>query len=279
MSRPVRPPTPAKDAEGARALMRRLTQAAGSQQRQRYLAVPVVAAMVFALLFPGGVLATHDTGKFQLDGDAQTSLQSPVTAAEDWDMVCPTASPPSRPASDPVHCLGGTTAENSSFVADAFGAATDDVFTGGGSKDDLDIPSWKWQQAAPSPDKDDLEHGYAAEYTITVAPYVNHKVIFFGGDRAANNGDANIAFWFLQGGVAEVGNSGSDCTLASGCGFSGVHTVGNVSLGGSTPGDILIVSAFTIGGAEPTIHVFEWVGPGNATKPCFTNACTLQPIP
>lgn len=263
--------------------MTRATGATGSPQLRRSLVLPLIAAIVITLLVPYGAQAVHDTGKFQLDGNALTSVQPPLPApqnAEDWDMVCPAASPPSRPLSDPIHCLGGSTADPLAFDADAFGAATDDVFTGGGSKDDLDIPSWKWQQAAPSPDKDDLEHGFAAEYTITTGVYAGHKVLYFGGDRFSNEGDANIAFWFFQGAVGEVGNGpNNSCTLSSGCPFSGTHTAGNKSLGGSTPGDILIVSAFTNGGAQPTIRVYEWVGPGNATSPCFTQECTLQPVP
>ncbi|TMG47855.1 MAG: hypothetical protein E6H91_07925 [Chloroflexi bacterium] len=264
--------------------MTRTSGATGIRQLSRFLVLPLVAAMVLTLLVPYTAQAVHDTGAFQLDGNAQTSVQPSPPApqnAEDWDMVCPTASPPSRPSTDPVHCLGGSTANPQSFDADAFGSATDDVFTGGGSKDDLDIPgNWKWQQAAPSPDKDDLEHGFAAEYNITTGTYAGHKVLYFGGDRFSNEGDANIAFWFFQSAVGEIGNGpNNSCTLASGCPFSGAHTAGNKSLGGSTPGDILIVSAFTIGGSQPTIRVYEWVGAGNATSPCFTNTCTLQPVP
>src|SRR5207247_2505322 len=201
--------------------MTRTSGATGIRQLSRFLVLPLVAAMVLTLLVPYTAQAVHDTGAFQLDGNAQTSVQPSPPApqnAEDWDMVCPTASPPSRPSTDPVHCLGGSTANPQSFDADAFGSATDDV--------------------------------------------------------------ADIARWFFQSAVGEIGNGPNNtCTLASGCPFSGAHTAGNKSLGGSTPGDILIVSAFTIGGSQPTIRVYEWVGAGNATSPCFTNTCTLQPVP
>ena len=144
-----------------------------------------------------------------------------------------------------------------------------------------------------APDKDDIEHAYAAQYTITAAgPYQNHKVLFFGGDRLANNGNTNIGFWFFHNNVTAGGSrSGTDangnptCSFNSGCGFTQLHTVGNKSLGGNTPGDLFILSAFTNGGAQPTIKIFEWVGPGNATpnylgsNNCFTSACTLQPLP
>src|SRR2546428_2607807 len=189
--------------------MTRASGATGIRLLSRILVLPLVAAMVLTLLVPYDAQAVHDTGKFQLDGNALTSLQPPLPApqnSEDWDMVCPAPPDPrSRPATDPIHCLGGTTADPTTFDADAFGSATDDVFTGGRSKDDLDIPgNVKWQQAAPSPDKDDLEHGFAAEYNITTGTYAGHKVLYFGGDRFSNEGDANIAFWFFQAGVSEV---------------------------------------------------------------------------
>jgi hypothetical protein len=265
--------------------------AAGRSPRQLWnrwsyrLFVPMLSTLLLSVFLAPGANAVHDTGKFQLDGNAQSSLNSTPPATEDWDKVCPTTSPPSRPAADPVHCLGGTTATPSSFVSDAFAAATDDVFTGGGSKDDLDISSWKWKEAAPSPDKDDLEHAYAAQYTGTSGAYSGHKLLFFGGDRFSNAGDANIAFWFFHNEVSlGTGNAGTladpHCTLGSGCAFdASVHTAGNISLGGSTPGDILIVSAFTQGGTQPNIKIYEWVGIDNATSPCFTNECSLEPLP
>ena len=39
------------------------------------------------------------------------------------------------------------------------------------------------------------------------------------------------------------------------------------------------MSAFTNGGTQPNIKIYEWVGEGNASSPCFTNNCTLEPLP
>jgi hypothetical protein len=198
-----------------------------------------------------------------------------------------------------------TAAFRSAFITDAFLSASDNIYKGG--TDDADVNTWLWKQAGPSPDKDDIEHAFAAEYSITAAgPYQNHKVLFFGGDRLANVGSTNIGLWFFQNSVTTGGtktgvdaNGNPTCSVNSGCGFTGTHKVGNKSLGGSAPGacgpnppagstcipgDLFILSAFTNGGAQPTIKVFEWVGPGNATKNylgsngCFTSACTLQPL-
>src|SRR5262249_41151264 len=186
--------------------------------------------------------------------------------------------------------------DKSTFITDAFNAGSDNIFKGG--TDDADISSWQWKQATPSPNKADLENAFAAQYTGTAAPYAGHRILFFGGDRFSNSGDTNIGLWFFHNGVTTAGTNtlaDGSCPVQSGCGFTGLHTAGNISLGGSTgagcnpnpapatnictPGDIFILSSFTGGGAEPTIKVFEWVGPGKATKNylgsnnCFTNAC------
>lgn len=261
-----------------------------SRRRRRFLLGPIFLIALVALFVTAGAQAVHDTGKFQLDGDAQTSLQSSPPAAEDWDMVCPTDSPPSRPNTDPVHCLGGTTADNSTFIADLFISGQDDIFKGG--TDAEDISSWQWKNAGPSPDKADIEQAFAAQYTVDAAPYNGDNVLFFGGTRFANNGSTNIGLWFFQKEVTTAGAKAVTdpvtgkvtCAVNSGCGFTGLHTEGDVSLGGDTPGDIFILSEFTQGGAQPLIKVFEWVGPGNATPDylggnnCFTSNCTLQPL-
>jgi len=268
-----------------------------SRRRRRFLLGPIFLAALAALFLTAGAQAVHDTGKFQLDGNALTSLPSSPPAAEDWDKVCPAVSPPSRPLSDPIHCLGGTTADDSVFIADLFVSGQDDIFKGGTDADD--IGSWLWKNAGPSPDKADIEQAFAAQYTVAAAPYNGDNVLFFGGTRYANAGSTNIGYWFFQkevttAGAKAVTNATTGkvtCPVNSGCGFTGLHTPGNVSLGGTggglppnTPGDIFILSEFTQGGAQPLIKVFEWVGPGNATPDylggnnCFTSSCTLQPL-
>jgi hypothetical protein len=265
-----------------------------------------------ALFMVGSARAVHDTGLFQLDGNAFQSDHTGYPAGvDDWDSICNEhlGTAPSVPGplcyKAPGATLDATASDaKSAFITDAFNATSDNIYKGG--TDDADVNTWLWKQAKPSPSKADLENAFAAQYTGTAAPYLNHKLLFFGGDRFANNGDTNIGLWFFHNPVNGhgTGSGGTDtnptCSLNNGCGFSGLHTVGNISLGGSlhegcnpnpdpttnicTAGDIFILSAFTTGGAEPTIKVFEWVGPGNATKDylgsnnCFTNACTLQPL-
>jgi hypothetical protein len=236
-------------------------------------------------------LAVHDEGVFQLDGNALASIDSTPSAVEDWSNIF-----------DPVN--NGTAASPFSFTPDAFGQATDNIFTTGGSKDDLDIPNWRFKNASPSPDKDDLEHGFAAQYLCTTANGCaandGDKLLYFGADRFTNSGDANIAFWFLQSQVKQNGDGATSdqCVSGGGCSFTGQHVAHGPGVDGvscypgqtsnvcpakgadDTRGDILAVSSFTHGGTEPGITLYEWVGKGNAPKNlAVTNDRSVVPIP
>jgi hypothetical protein len=59
-----------------------------SRRRRRLFLCTAMAAIAAAVIFIPSALAVHDNGVFQLDGDAQTSLQSTPPAAEDWDLIC-----------------------------------------------------------------------------------------------------------------------------------------------------------------------------------------------
>jgi hypothetical protein len=112
------------------------------------------------------------------------------------------------------------------------------IFTGGGSKDPLDISSWNWKdESGGLPDKDNITNAYAAAYSVN-----GQLVIYFGADRFANDGDAQLGFWFFQQNVT---------TNLNGT-FNGVHVVG----------DVLVLANFSNGGATVTIEVLEWVGTG-----------------
>lgn len=106
-------------------------------------------------------------------------------------------------------------------------------FTGGGSKDNRDISQWKHKDTGGFPDKDDITDAYAAAYEVD-----GDLVVYFGADRFANNGDAQLGFWFLQDEVQ---------TLTGGT-FQGVHH----------DGDILVLGHFQGGGTDPTIEVYMW---------------------
>ena len=181
----------------------------------------ILAGAAIALLAYASVLS--DT--FEIDQDATATNAAP---GDDWDLLL----------------ANGNASGAFVFDSDPVNSSADDNFTGGGSKDVRDISSagittnfWQNTTATP-PDKDDIEHAFAASYT---AAGNGDLLIYFGADRFSNNGDSAIGFWFFQAEVSDNNNSGV---------FSGKHTVG----------DILITSDFRQGGGVGVINVFEWIG-------------------
>jgi hypothetical protein len=113
------------------------------------------------------------------------------------------------------------------------------IFTGGGSKDDLDLSGalsgaggWKYKDGSV-PDKDNIVNAYAAGYNVN-----GDLVIYAGAERFDNSGDAFMGFWFFK----------SKISLNANGSFSGVHT----------PGDVLVLANFQNGGTAVTIQVLEW---------------------
>jgi hypothetical protein len=82
------------------------------------------------------------------------------------------------------------------------------IFTGGGSKDNNDITQWQWRDGNV-PDKDDLITAFAAVYNVG-----GSQRLYFGADRLAVNGDAQIGFWFFLNDV----RLGTDGTFVDGDG-------------------------------------------------------------
>lgn len=178
-------------------------------------------------------------GLFELDANATTGVlgsSGSTTTSHDWDQVYaagPTAS------TSPI-----TGALASSFVVDKVNSNSDDIFTGGGSKDTLGIQQGRWLFTDSKPQaKDDITHAYAAAYT---EPSNGHLILYAGLDRYDNSGAATAGFWFFQNQIGENPN----VTTNGGHPFTGTHS----------DGDILLVSDFTQGGSVSTIKVFKWVG-------------------
>jgi len=214
-------------------MTQRVLGPSGSPRRRWAILVPLTVAIVFGLIYIGGAQGVHDVGVFELDRNA---IDNPAVSGEDWNKVCPS----STPAGIAPGCLGGTTASVSKFVTDAVNAAGKDttLFTGGSTKDDLDVTGWHHTSGA-GPDKDDLSHGYAARYGDR---------LYFGADRFSASGDSTIGIWFFQSDVSPI-TSGPNAGN-----FSGAHQ----------NGDVLVLSDFTKGGETTTIRVFEWHSPGGA---------------
>jgi hypothetical protein len=108
---------------------------------RRALPGATLFAVLLSLFVALPTYAVHDTGVFQLDGNAQQSVPA-STAGDDWDNIC---------ASNPLTCTfatgfsasPSTTAVASAHVSD--GALNATIFTGGGSKDPQDIPNWNYR--------------------------------------------------------------------------------------------------------------------------------------
>jgi len=214
--------------------------------RKRGVILLVLAAA--AGLSAVAVLAVHDTGRFELDGNAVTTI------SDDWDEVC-------HEATGSANC--GTTNNTNGAIAvswtgdcpvgsSGIGCNNNNatIFTGGGSKDPQDISNWAWKDGAGGlPDKDNLVHAFAARYSLAPSATcpsggaATCDVIFFGSDRFDNSGDAQQGFWFLQNKVGLGSNS-----VGGGQGFTGLHKAG----------DLLVISDFSNGGTTSTIKVFKW---------------------
>ena len=173
-----------------------------------------VALLVYASIPP--------TTVFELDGNV---VDSPAGSPDDWATLNGTGSGGANP--------GGSAGSSSAraFVHDPDGAT---IFTTGGSKDNLDVTSWR-HTAGSVPDKDEIEDAFAAAYFVNSG---TELIIEFGADRLAQNGDANIGIWFFQQSVGPI----------AGGVFSGQHQ----------EHDILVLSAFSNGGGTSTVAVYEW---------------------
>src|SRR5438552_1270102 len=244
--------------------------------RKKKITIGVALALAFALaLGVGPVFAVHDDGIFQIDGDAQKVTcgtafpnASPPPdffgcTGEDWDTLytctgggslgstCTTAIPCDANGDGFLTGTECTTNHANAISVLAVDPAPMSIFTGGGSKDEKDITQWAWIDGSV-PDKDDLIEAFAALYveptgTSTRAPTGPHKVIYFGTNRLAVNGDAQIGLWFLQNPV--------------GLGGTGQHASPFVdtSVGGAVShklGDVLILSNFVQGGGSSNIQVY-----------------------
>jgi hypothetical protein len=211
----------------------------GSKRRKRFLLIPVLLVTALALFWVAGAQAVHDLN-FQLDGDVVTSPDGSVggnTQAVDWQ--------------DLFNASGGeitplpTGFTESDFTTDFQRSGTtfitkDTTTFATGSKDTLPIADWQCNFDNNVNSKIDVMNAYAATYTD---PASGHDIVYFALERNVNTGDANVAFWFLQGAVA--------CSSSGGAAdFSGGHQ----------DGDLLVVSEFSGGGLVSTINVYRWDG-------------------
>src|SRR4051812_661514 len=205
-----------KDSNGA-------SKATGSRKfaGRSVLGLLVIAAVIASafVVIPLASSAGEDIAGFELDGNVADG----PGAGDDWATLFNSSGQPT----------GDGSARATVFVADGTGA-TDTGFTGGGSKDDLDITGWKWSVGV-TPAKDDIKNAYAAAYVEQGA-----AILYFGQERVDTQaGTANMGFWFLQDPTVGANASG---------GFDGKHV----------DGDILVQSSLVNGGGVSIVRVFKW---------------------
>jgi hypothetical protein len=218
-------------------------------------------ALVSSAHAVGTVIDPVGGGAFQLDGNPKQSVPT-GTAGDDWDNVCHQVLATACPS---VSNTTGATAV--SWVAEP--NPNSSIFTGGGSKDPQNVDQWAWKDGAGGlPDKDNLEHSFAARYSQTPSAtcpstgpnntvFPTCEVLYFGSDRFDNSGDAQQGFWFFQKGITMNGGA-----VGGGTGFTGTHTAG----------DVLVISDFSNGGATSTITVYSW-------DTSCTKAASNTPVP
>lgn len=176
------------------------------------------AALLLATAMPAFAAGVDvkAAGKFELDSNALDT----AAAGDDWSTL--------------VAGNGGSIA-TSHILADF--NSPDYNFIGGSSKDTQAISAWQFNASGMTPDKDNLTNAYAAAYTASNG----HLLFYFGADRYAVNGDAQMGFWFFKNAVSIDPATGH---------FTGVHH----------DNDTLVQVNFLNGGKTAQIGVFTWSG-------------------
>ena len=208
-------------------------------RRWRVLMSLVVIAAV-GVTFVQTVLAVHED--FELDGNTRSGdATTPVGNLPniDWDQII-NANGTAKPAAQLPTGFSHAGFEKD-FLQNANGSfnTADATTYATGSKDVLPISGWQCTRSNNVTSKDDILNAYAAAFKNSEGD----DVLYFGLERDANNGDANIGFWFLQSDVNCLSPGGSTD-------FAGGHQ----------DGDLFIVSAFSNGGDVSTINVYRWNG-------------------
>jgi hypothetical protein len=190
--------------------------------------------------------AVHKDGYFELDANTTASA---ATAGDDWSTLYANRQSPGS---------GGATADGFAgfgFVNDKTGTGGDVTYwTGGGSKDRNDISQWEFTTNDQSPDKNDIVNAMSAIYKSSTGP----RNLYFGADRFAVNGDAQMGFWFL---VKPVCLAGTAISATKNCPNTNPGKVVNVSDGTiahHSSGDVLVLVNFNNGGVIGLAGVYQW---------------------
>jgi len=181
------------------------------------------------------------TGVFELDGN----IFENAIAGDDWTTV---------------NCTTNDHADvKTGVLFDGLGPT---VFTTGGSKDDLDISSWRHKTDQNSPPKDEILNAYAAKYTGSPA---GDSILAFGADKYDTSGTAFIGAWFFK----------TPVVAASDGRFRQANDP-SAPLATHSLGDVLVLLNFPAGGTNfADRKVYEWVG---ASGPCVAPATRVNGV-
>lgn len=208
--------------------------------------VTVLTLAVSIGLAVGPAQAVHDEG-FELDANQSTTagVSKAILAngAVDWVSLFDVAGAAGSTVTTKKATLPAPIIEagfkKDWVLPDASGYAT-------GSKDTLPMSasSSDWQCKTPNNlgSKFDLVNAYAAAAVPTSGAASGNLIVYFGSEVSAPEGNRNMGLWLLQ--DPNVG-----CQGTGNMDFSGSHV----------HGDVFIVSAFTNGGSQANIDVYEWV--------------------
>ncbi len=221
-----------------------MTLTKSSPRAKRRWALLIASVAVLTLLLGGIALAVHDL-KFQLDGDVTASTTTNVGGSlqpHDWDSFFNADTTEKALPTDYTASAFSKDFQTTTKKGQIVFATLDPTTFTTGSKDTLDInPGWQCASSNNVLSKNDIMNAYSVAYTN---PSNGHQILYFGLERNSNNGDANVAFWFLQDAVSCDSSNGTAT-------FSGHHL----------DGDLLVVSAFTNGGGVSGIDVYRWNDP------------------
>ena len=195
----------------------------------RRIILVIVASCSLLTGFGAGAVSTENL--FEIDGNVADSA---LALPDDWASFYP---------------------NNNSNTTRATGIVPDSapaVFRNG-SKDTLDISTWKYDLGS-SPPKDDMLNAYAAAYTVpaTNTTTGGDLIIYFGADRVSFNGTASLGFWFFKNPVAR--NDATGTFVVPGTNTPAQHA----------DGDVLIAFEYTNGGAVTSARKFVWRGNGTS---------------
>jgi hypothetical protein len=229
-----------------------------------------ITALPFATPTPLDV-----TTQFELEGNLKDDSN---TFGEDWSKL---------------NCENPYTGNATAHTGAVQDPAPKSIFTGGGSKDIYDInnkstsgvvgsqdTSWLFTDGSV-PDKDNITNAYAASYTVNNSG-TPETLLYVGGDRFSNDGDAFIGAWFFQNPVfvASAGPDGvpgnaDDVEFADGTFRSAADATS--PLARHAFGDILVLANFPGGVATADAKVFKWVqtpGPDGTSGNSDDGKCT-----